>query len=177
MISLTVTSGTPPYMLLCIIFLVLFVLCLGFTIFAFFRYKIPAVIEYLTGRGAKKAIRQLQETTKHDREEERERRARKKTDTLHPLRREMEKEASEQVSSEKIARRSTDLKEMKEIYGQSAVLHLDDGETETEDLSAVLYRDEDTPETEPLISTNPTMEMFRFRIVREKILVHTDEVI
>lgn len=173
MIGMTVKPVLSPYQFLFILFLVLFVICLGISIFTFFKFKIPSVIEYLTGIGAKRAIRQLQETTRHDREEERERRARKKTDTLHPLRQE-EAAAEQPVSSEKIGRRSSDLKE---IYGQSAVLHLEDEETETEDLSAVLYRDEDAPETEPLISTNPTMEMFSFRIIREKVLIHTDEVI
>ena len=172
MISLTVKPVLSPYQFLFILFLILFVICLGISIFTFFKFRIPSVIEYLTGLGAKKAIRQLQENTKHDREEERERRARKKTDTLKPT--EREETSPEQISSEKIGRRSSDLKE---IYGQSAVLHLEDPDTETEDLSAVLYRDEDAPETEPLLSPNPTMEMFQFRIIREKVLIHTDEVI
>ncbi|MBO4389246.1 MAG: hypothetical protein J5825_00130 [Lachnospiraceae bacterium] len=157
------------------LFLLLFVVFLGITIYLFFKLKIASVIEFLTGIRARRTIRQLQENTKHDREEERERQARqaKKTGALNSERLD-EKQPSEHMSSEKIGRRKSDVRE---IFGQSAVLHLDDGDTETEDLSAVLYRDEDTPETEPLISGKTPEDAFQFRVVREKILVHTDEVI
>lgn len=173
MIATIATIALSPYQIFFFLFLALFLICLGLTIYLFFRLKIPSVIEYLTGLGAKRAIRQLQETTKHNREEERERQSRqvKKTDALNSERLD-DSHASEQVSSERIGRRKSDVRE---IFGQSAVLHLDDGDTETEDLSAVLYRDEDAPETEPLISEKTKKDEFEFRVIREKILVHTDE--